>query len=336
MTLNRLYNFSPGQTIQSAQVNAEFDQLITTVNTNVLDANFATNNIVADGNIVTALGALDSYLGDNPPGGAMAYNFSRNVILQYDDLSTREVKLKGSDLNKIVLAKNADIYLENTEVSITLPTSEGFHDIYIEEETSYSELIQGAKRIKLATQFADTTPYSTSPSAGQILIGSAYIYDSRLFGLHSLETPNAPSYHSSSWAGSGNYFDHTLSSTTDSYSTKTSRIPVFVDSAVQYNVQTQIYTTGSGTAWNFNFKILLDSTLDFMSKERVHPLDPSSDSGRTGRTYVDRKLTLSPGVHEFEYGGALGDDDVSKCTIIIEKLYAMFAVYPQNLSFDAD
>lgn len=336
MTLNRLYNFSPGQTIQSAQVNSEFDQLITTVNTNVLDANFATNNIVTDGNIVTAVAALDSYLGDNPPGGAIAYNFSRNVILHYEDLSTRVVKLQGSDLNKIVFAKNTDIFLENTVVSMTLPSSEGFHDIYIEEETLNTELIQGAKRIKLNYKFADTTPYSTTPDAGQYVVGCAYIYDSRLFGLHSLETPNVPTYHSSSWVTTGDYFDHTLSSTTATYSTKTSKIPVFVNSAMQYSVQTQCYTTGAGTVWNFAFRILLDGALDFISYERVPPLDPSTDMGRTGRTYVDRKLSLAPGVHEFEYGGNLGTDDVSKCNIVIEKLYAMIVVYPQNVSFDAD
>lgn len=336
MTLNRLYSFSPGQTIQSAQVNSEFDQLINTINTNVLDANFSTNNIVADGNIVTALGAIDSFLGDNPPGGPMAYNFSRNVILHYEDLTTRVVKLVGSDLNKIVFAKNTDAFLENTEVSITLPSSEGFHDIYLEEETLINPLIQGTKRVRLSYQFADTTPYSTTPEEGQYIIGCAYIHDSRIFGLHSLETPNAPTYHSSSWVTTGDYFDHTLSSTTATYSTKTSKVPVFVNSALQYSIQTQIYTTGSGTVWNFSFRVLLDEILDFISSERVPPLDPSSNVGRTGRTYVDRKLLLTPGVHEFKYGGNLGTDDASKCTIVIEKLYAMFVVYPQNVSFDAN
>lgn len=336
MTLNRLYNFTPGQTIQSAQVNSEFDQLITTVNTNVLNADFTTNNVVADGNIVTAVSAIDQYLGDNPPGGALAYNSSKNVVLHYNDHASRVIKLCGSDYNKIVLLKNGEAFLENTEVTLTLPSTEAFYDIYVEEETSASPLTTGTKRIKLAYKSAGTTPYSTTADSGQYLIGSTYIYDSRLFGIHSLETPNAPTYHSSTWVTSGNYFDFTLSSQTPSYSTKTSKIPIFVSSAMQYSIQTQYYTSGAGDAWNFTFRILYDDNLDMYSRERVHPLDPSTNVGRTARTYTDRKWYLTPGVHEFKFGGELGDDDASKCNIVIQSLYALYVVYPQNVAFDAD
>ncbi|MGD9580680.1 MAG: hypothetical protein AB7V50_04865 [Vampirovibrionia bacterium] len=336
MTLNRLYNFSPGQTIQSAQVNAEFDQLITTVNSNVLDANFSSNNIIADGNIVTALGTLDSYLGDNPPGGVIAYNYSRNVIFNCDDYTTRVIYLNGSDINKIVFSRDTDAFLDNTIISLTLPTSEGFHDIYIEEDTLNIPLIDATKRIKLVSKFADDTPYSTSADSGQYIVGCAYIYDDKILGYHCLETPSSTTFSSSAWSTDGNFFNLTLSSTATVYSSNICMLPIFVPSAVQYSVQTQYYTTGSGDTWNFNFRIKYDEILDFFSTERLPTLDPSSDMGRTGRTFSDRRLYATPGVHEIKFGGELGSDDTYKCNVVIEKLYALFLIYPMTNAFKAN
>ncbi|MEW5820330.1 MAG: hypothetical protein AB1782_09080 [Cyanobacteriota bacterium] len=330
MTLNRLYNFTPGQVIQSSQVNAEFDQIISSLNTYCVDANFTSNNVVSDGDIVCALSALDSFIGNNP----VSKNYLKNAVINLYNHNGRTLKLYGSSSNPIIISKGTYCFYEESEVSLDL-TSSYFNDIYVEEDTSKTPIITGTKRIKLIAKSADQTPYSTTASSGQHLIGCAYVYNSKVMGIHSLEEPNNPSYHEGVW-GLGDEFNFQITSTTLSYSTKKCYVPVFVDSTILYHIKYYFHKYGSAAcdAINFYFYVKRNGAVDHYTEERIPPLTVSSAIYRSGRTTVDRVYNITPGVYTFEFGGMLGNDDTTPSPVEIERLYSHFQVYPKSICFD--
>lgn len=330
MNINRLYTFTPGEVIQSSQVNAELDQIVNTINAYALNGNYTSNNFIADGDVISAISTLDEFLAS---GGVVGRNSSQNAIIKLQNTDARIIGLAATTERPIVFSCEGSVFYETENVELTLSADNGFSDIYIEEDTSKTPTITGTKRIKVVAKASGTCPYTTCSITGQYLIGSTSVYSNRIRGIHSLEVPNTPTYHSATW-GDGNAFDHTLS-TTFSFSTKKAYVPVFVNSTIFYNVKTYYKTNGSGLSWNFDFYIRRNGSTDHYSRERIHPLSPSDLEGRTNRMTADRAYEISPGLYTFEYGGKMNTEDDPRCTITIFWLYAHFQVYPSHISFKA-
>lgn len=328
MTLNRLYNFSAGQVIQSQQINEELNQLTNSLNNNVLNANFSSNNIVSDGSIVSAISALDS----SGLGGAISNNYSKGVILQKE--GTSSIKLAASSSEKIVFSKGSSIYIEDSTKTLNVASvsNNTFVDIYIEEDTSDSPIVLGTLPIKLVGKSSGGSAYNTSPGAGQHLIGSVYIKNSVIIGTHSLETIDKANYHYAVW-GNTDLFDYEISSTTASYSTKCCYVPVFIDSNIYFNVSTHLYSSTSGARWNFEVCIKRDSTTSYYISERIQAFSDGALM-RTARNLSDVDVNLPSALYTYYFGGRQLTEDASRCNITIHRLYSNFFVQPIFNSFE--
>lgn len=336
MTLNRQYNFTPGSVIQSAQVNAEFDQLISALNTFVVDANFTSNRFVSDGDIVSAISALDANMVDSVPENYLAYNYSKGLIIKKDTGNEYTVKIEASASNKIIFAKTPDIFIEDANKTLNVSTvgNNQFVDIYIENDTGDTPVIQGTYPIKLVGKASGTIAYSTSASAGQYLIGSVYIKNTKIIGVNSLEIGNTFNYHNAIW-GTEDPFSFTINSTSITYSTKCCYIPVFIPSSISYRIETQNVSVTGGSRWNFDIFVKKDTVASHYIGERLQPLVPDTDHGKTTRVLIDRDDSITSGLYTYYFGGRLGSDDANPCQIEIKWLYAHFIVHPTYTSFDA-
>lgn len=331
MTLYRQYIFSPGQIIQSTQVNAEFDQLISAFNSHAYDADFGSNNFISNGDIITAITNLDAKLAG---GGFLGYNYSKNNILKPGS-NEYSVRIEASPANMSIFTKNSSVFLEDAYKSLDVSTvgNNQFIDIYIEEDTGDSSVVSGTKPIKLIGKAAGSTAYSTSPSTGQYLVGCAYIKDSKIIGIHSLESPQTFNYHYAVW-GSSDPYSFTLT-TTLAYSSKAIYVPVFIPSSISYRVETQVTTSGDGLAWNYDIYMKRDSSVTHYIRERVPPLSPATNSGRTTRVMVDMETNTPSGLYTYVFGGKLNTDETSRCSITLNWVYGHFVVHPNFTAFNA-
>lgn len=330
MTIQRLYNFNPGQIIQSAQVNDEFDQLVSAMNNYVIDANYSSNSVVNDGDVVSAISAIDSYLADNPPGGILTQNYSRNAIICPRSRNSRWIQLRGTPGNPIIVSKPDGAFMENITVELYISDGNTFNDIYIQNETTLPAIVPGTKRIKLVAKNSGSAPYQTYASEGQHLIGSVYVYNGTLIGIHNLETPNTATYHEAIW-GLNNELNALLTETP--VIVATCRIPVFVQSVVQYTVKTQVYTTGESLEWNYMFYVKKNGNNDHYYQERV-PALPNGMVGNTGRVCVDRSYDVVPGLYTYDFAGEIYSSE--SAFIFLNRLYAHFVVRPSHICFKAN
>jgi hypothetical protein len=342
MTLNRLYNFVAGQVIQSQQVNAELDQIISSLNTYVVNANFNSNNYIADGDIVSAISALDSQIaGEN--SGAVAYNYSKGLILQQHSANEYTICIKGSAANLIIFMKDQKAFIEDGTKTLNLSTlgTNQFIDIYIEEDTSDSPAIADTLPIKLTGKGSGSTPYNTSPSSGQYLAGCAYLKNidgegNRIIGIQSLEKPDVPTNHWSLWHTS-NPFNHQLNSSSFTYSSKCSYIPVFVDSSIIYNVTMEVNSVSgsNGERYNYTVKLKRDSSGTAFFSIREKSIDTYGTVARDVLNISDID-NVSPGIYTYYYGGCINTgEDSNISNMNIHYLAAQFKVQPRYLTFKA-
>lgn len=330
MTIQRKYNFNPGQIIQSAQVNDEFDQLVSTLNNYVVDANFSSNTVVNDGDVVNAISALDSFLASNPPGGILVYNFSKNAIIHPIARTSKHIKLCATESNPIIVSDSNNVFMETMDYECNISDGNCFSDIYIENQDALPPIVPGTKRIKVVSKESGTQPYQTTPDEGQILIGSVYVYNGDLIGIHSLEEPNTTTYHEAIW-GLNNELNVPL--TTDPIIVATCYIPIFVKSLVQYSVKTQVHTNGPQDEWNYMFYVKKNGRNDHYYQERV-PALLHGNVGNTGRMCVDRSHDLEPGFYTYDFAAEIYS--VESCNILLNRIYAHFVVRPSHICFMAN
>lgn len=125
-------------------------------------------------------------------------NFSKNVILRKDGT---DIVIEGSSTQPIKLCTDGITFYDDTDITLDLTTAvedpelsgaylgDQFFDIYIEEDTTRDPIAPNTQRIKLTAQASGTAAYSTTAGASQYNIGSAYLKDGAVIGVHSLYIP---------------------------------------------------------------------------------------------------------------------------------------------------
>lgn len=330
MSLNRLYNFTPGQIIQSSQVNGEFDQLVSAVNNYCIDAQFSSHNTVSDGSIVDAISALDAMM------SPLAYNYSKAIVIE--KASTGKVRISASSGKKAIFARDQDIYIEDgvKEVSASTAGVGQFVDIFLTEDIGDSPAISGSKPIALVAKSSGTAPYDTTASAGEYMVGSCYVTtEGKVLSVHSLENPYAPVHYFANW-DQNEPFNFIIDSTGTSYANdKPILIPVFVPSHISYAISMYLHTSQACDSWNYEIYVKRNTVIDNIIKERVPPLNPSSNVGRIHPTLIDSAETVvNPGIYTFLLGGKQAGDDVYKAIFNLYEVYSQFKVVPSACSFD--
>lgn len=210
-----------------------------------------------------------------------------------------------------------------------------FIDIYIEEDTLDTPVIPTTKPIKMIGKAGGLKPYNnTSASAGQFIVGSVYIKNGKIIGVHVLATPDRDNYLMAMWPNS-DPFEFLINSSTLAYSTKEIYIPVFVPSTVEYEINTQLTTSGSGVAWNFDIYLKNNLVLSHYIRSRLPTLATSSNAGRLSVNLIKKDSVTESGLYTYQLGGKLNTDDSPVCNVTINQVYGNFIVHPQMNVFNA-
>jgi hypothetical protein len=335
MTLNRLYNFIAGQIIQSGQVNAEFNQILSAINNYVLEANFTSNTVVSDGNVIAAISALDTQVGELLPA-IISKDYSGGVILKKSSINDYTIALEGSATNRIYLLKETDAFVEDATKTLDLALlgTDQFIDIYIEEDTLDVPAISSTKPVKLTGKSSGSLPYQTSASTGQYLVGCAYLKDfgssvNKIIGIHSLERYYENINYWSLWDDS-NAFDHIIAQNYYTYSSKCSYVPVFINSGMTCTAIMEVNSISgsSGERYNYSISIKKNSTEASVYSVREKAIDSIGTLSRKILP-VSYHETLTPGIYTFYYGGKLNTgEDSSISNMNIHKVSSTFQVQP--------
>lgn len=272
-------------------------------------------------------------------------NISQGCILQTDLVSLSTIKIVGTTTTPVIFGRETNLFLEDAEKSLDLTTvtTDGFVDIYINEDTGDTPVQSGTLPIELVGKDAGTTPFSTAAIADQYLIGCAYIYDSVIIGLYSLETPNVPTITSMSWTDVA--FGFKFSGTEFTYNTnRVMYIPAFVDSIMQFDINGQLYTDGTAVAVEVNSQVgikLNDDAITKYAPNRVSPLATNTKIWRGDFSLVD-SVALTAGLNTVMIAGRIGsattDADYSGIgkTFNLDRLTCIYRVYGNSYIYNSE
>ena len=230
--------------------------------------------------------------------------YSSGLIIGHH--TSGRVKIDGSATNPIVFCRPFYIFYEVADVTldITAVGNNQFVDIYIEDKGTTPHIV-GTKIPQLVGKAAGTTPYSTSPSAGQFLIGSCYIKNNLIVGIQSKDQKKC--YHKS-------YINETsfgLSITSVSaydYGVQEFYVPVFDRGVFHFDLNIQTDTgVNAATDWSYDIGIDINNVVQDCRTIRLSPMPTNTKEGRIPVKLEGSIPVNTPQLLTIKIGGKIND-----------------------------
>lgn len=267
-------------------------------------------------------------------------NLSQGLILKSSSVLS-QIRIVGTSTCPILFGRDDNFFIEDAVKTLDVSSvgDNQFVDIYIQEETGDTPVVDGTLPILLVGKASGITPFTTSAVTNQYLVGCVYIQNSYIIGLYSLETPNVST--SNEFVYHNTPFNFAIGSAVTTYITQDSRtfyIPTFVTSIASLSINGQI-ESGVEAADEVNIDIGLsinDAASVTYSRYRESPLAVNTKIWR--RNFCIRGyLSLAPGLNYIKLAGRANADLVGTGkSFLINTLEASIEVKDSNYVNDSE
>ena len=274
-------------------------------------------------------------------GNVFTRNISQGCVLQSSS-TAGYVEVVGTSGTPIIFGRGGNLFIEDATKSLNVAgvtSINGFVDIYLQNDSGDTPVVTGSYPIKLVGKFSADTPFTTSASVGQYLIGCCYIYNGTIIGIYSKETAYLPCVNTFAWTDTPLNF--TFSGTTYTMaSTQTIYIPTFETSIISVNANGCINSDAVAAADEINLDIglsLNNAAAVDIENFREAPLAVTTKAWRNNFS-IHGNYAVSAGLNYFRIAGKKDSGLVGtgKNYYTITRMTARFETYSTKYISNAE